>query len=176
MLAPRLRGIHMGHEFLGSRIEGLVLESFLHECGEPARVLVLASRDFFLLSVSPHKWVRHSGRTRWLRPNRDGTTAKEEVVAAGQRSSRRSPRSPSRSSLSSSPAPTSSSTAARWSLSAGRASGCAAPARWQRSVSVGRHHKSHNSKRSVSTAHPSKTSKAIPRNCPEDSVALWFSV
>ena len=131
---------------------------------------------FFLLSFSPHKWVRHSGRTRWLRPSRGGTTVKEEVVAAGQRSSRRSPRSPSRSSSSSSPAPTSSSTAARWSLSAGRASGCAAPARWQRSVSVGRHHKSHNSKRSVSTPHPSNTSKAIPRNCPEDSVALWFSV
>merc|ERR1719429_122612 len=122
MLAPRLRGIHMGHEFLGSRIEGLVLESFLHECGEP------------------HKWVRHSGTTRWLRPSRDGTTAKEEVVAAALRSSRRSPRSPSLSFSSSSPAPTSSSTAARWSLSAGRASGCAAP-----------------------------------RNCPEDSVALWFS-
>ena len=47
MLAPRLHGIHMGHEFLGSRIEGLVLESFLHECGEPARVLVLASTEFF---------------------------------------------------------------------------------------------------------------------------------
>ena len=52
MLAPRLHGIHMGHEFLGSRIEGLVLESFLHECGEPARVLVLASTDFFSCSVS----------------------------------------------------------------------------------------------------------------------------
>ena len=36
--------------------------------------------------------------------------------------------------------------------------------------------KKHISKRSVSTAHPSKTSTAIPRNCPEDSVALWFSV
>ena len=129
-------------------------------------------QNFFLLSVSPHKWVRHSGRTRWLRPSRDGTTAKEEVVAAALRSSRRSPRSPSRSSSSSSPAPTSSSTAARWSPSAGRASGCAAPAR---SVSVGRHQKKHISKRSVSTAHPSNTSTAIPRNCPEDSVALWFS-
>ena len=82
---------------------------------------------FFLLSFSPHKWVRHSGRTRWLRPSRDGTTGKEEVVAAALRSSRRSPRSPSRSSSSSSPAPTSSSTAARWSPSAGRASGCVAP-------------------------------------------------
>ena len=46
MLAPRLHGIHMGHEFLGSRTEGLVLESFLHEYGEPTRVLVLASKEF----------------------------------------------------------------------------------------------------------------------------------
>ena len=157
MLAPRLHGIHMGHDFLGSRIEGLVLESFLHECGEPTRVLVLASTEFFLLSVSPHKWVHHSGRTRWLRPSRDGTTAKEEVVAAALRSSRRSPRSPSRSSSSSSPAPTSSSTAARWNLLAGRASGCAAPARCQRSVSVGRHQRKHISRTSVSTpTHPTQ--------------------